>query len=258
MNKYCMPAGMEDITLGKRHHDGTYTLDHVAIADLRDVCSFAGHHLTMSAMDKSGKPVRVSIFDGVENFTIVLDAEDAKTLRSFWDHLIDSLSLVEKPTRSIDDLIKQLKRLQSAESDRLRCFLSYRFTAEIEVLALTIQRFLSLLDVDVITGSAYEPRRISDKVLDKLAGPLDFVILLICKDGESLWTRDEIATARQRDVAVVPIVESGAHFEPGIFGDIEYIEFAPSHIGDAFLKLLEAVNFFKRQRASKSAETTEN
>lgn len=106
------------------------------------------------------------------------------------------------------------------------------------------------MDVKVTTGRSYEPRRISDKVLDKLAGPVDFVILLLCQ-GESLWTRDEIVTARQRGIIVVPIVESGAKFEPGVFGDIEYIEFAQSHIGDSFLKLLEAVTFIRLQNESK-------
>jgi hypothetical protein len=115
------------------------------------------------------------------------------------------------------------------------------------MIALPIQRFLALLDVEVITGMAYEPRRISDKVRDRLAERLDFVILLVCESGESPWTRDEIATARERDIAIVPIVQSGASFESGMFGDIEQIPFAAGHVGDVFLKLLEAVNFLRRR-----------
>ena len=60
----------------------------------------------------------------------------------------------------------------------------------------------------------------------------------------SFWTRDEIATARQRDIAIVPIVEAGAHFEQGIFGDIEYIEFAPSHIG----RVVQRPEFYSSRR----------
>ena len=138
----------------------------------------------------------------------------------------------------------------------LRCFLSYRFAPETEILSLNLQRFLALLDVEVVTGTSYEPRRISDKVVDRLAGPLDFLILLISKGGESLWTRDEIATANQRGLAIIPIVESGAEFEPGIFGDIETIPFETGHIGDAFLKLLEAINFLRRQRIQLNQKET--
>lgn len=50
-----------------------------------------------------------------------------------------------------------------------RCFLSHRFYPHSEAAAAKIQRFLGLLNVEVVTGLGYEPRRISEKVTDRLA-----------------------------------------------------------------------------------------
>jgi len=85
-----------------------------------------------------------------------------------------------------------------------------------------IQQFLALLDVKVASGASYEPRRVSDKVLSKLSESLDFIVVLISGTGESMWTRDEIASVIGRGVAVIPIVEEGANFAPGLFGDLEH------------------------------------
>lgn len=131
---------------------------------------------------------------------------------------------------------------------RLRAFIAHRFAPENEAAALALQRFLDLLNVEVLTGRSYEPRSVSEKVSDRLAG-LDFLVLIVGLDGESLWTRDEIATARAGGVYVVPLVAEGALFAGGLFGDLEYISYSPGHIGDAFLSVLEAVVFVRRARS---------
>jgi hypothetical protein len=69
-------------------------------------------------------------------------------------------------------------------------------------------------------------------VLSKLREPLDFIVLLITKHGESTWTRDEIGIAIHKGIALVPLVEKGSSLQPGLFADIEYIEFESGHIGD--------------------------
>jgi hypothetical protein len=131
---------------------------------------------------------------------------------------------------------------------RLRAFLSYRFgTPDTESAAETIRRFLDLLNVEVVTGRGYEPRALHEKVGDRLVG-LDLAVVLVGTDGESLWTRDEIATARSAGAFVIPIVATGATFALGLFGDLEYIPFAPGHIGDALISLLEGVAYIRRIR----------
>lgn len=130
---------------------------------------------------------------------------------------------------------------------RLRAFISYRFGhADNETAANLVQRFLELENVEVLTGRSYEPRPIHEKVLDRLSG-VDFLVLLIGFDGESMWTRDEIATARAGGVAVVPIVTEGSTFEPGLFGNLEYITVVSGHVADAFLPLLEAMIYLRRR-----------
>ena len=44
----------------------------------------------------------------------------------------------------------------------------------------------------------------------------------------------------------------GAKFESGLFADIEYVEFVAGHVGDAFLKLLQAVHFVREQKQVKA------
>jgi hypothetical protein len=131
---------------------------------------------------------------------------------------------------------------------RLRAFMSYRFgkPASDEV-APYIQRLLELLDIDVITGRSYEPRPLSAKVADRLVG-LDLLVLIVGADGESAWTRDEIAAARAGGTPVVPLVAAGATFERGLFGDLEYIPFDPAHPGDVAIPLIEAVQYVRRTR----------
>jgi hypothetical protein len=154
-------------------------------------------------------------------------------------------------TRRLGPTLKRLDAIEqtmSANSGRLHCFLSYRFNDTNELLALRVQQFLNLLDVEVVTGTTYEPRKVSEKVLSKLHEPLDFIVLLITGDGESMWTRDEIAAAIHRGIPLVPLIEKGATLQQGLFGDNEYVQFEAGHVGDAFLKLLQAVRFVRQRK----------
>jgi len=148
----------------------------------------------------------------------------------------------------ISDRIKALEAAVFAPKRVLRCFLSYRFQPENELTALRVQQFLHLLDVIVLSGAGYEPRRITEKVLARLREPLDFVVVIISSDGQSMWTRDEIAWAITVGVPIIPLVEHGAKFEPGLFGDIEYIAYDTAHISDTFLNLLQAIRFIRDKK----------
>lgn len=133
-------------------------------------------------------------------------------------------------------------------SRQLSCFLSYRFNPKGKALALELSRFLSLLDIKVISGMGYEPRRITEKVTERLKLGHDFLIYLITNDGESMWTRDELVVSYGSGVPVIILVEKGTSFEKGLLGDWEYVEFEGDHIGDAFISILEAIDFLKEQK----------
>jgi hypothetical protein len=137
--------------------------------------------------------------------------------------------------------------LTSRRVDGLQCFVSYRFTGEVRGMLTTLTTFLNLSRVDVLTGAGYEPRSIATKVKEKLdSSALDFVILLISIHGESPWTRDEITRASLRAIPVIPLVEDGAKFEPGLFGDPECIPFSPGRIEETFVKILQAIHFIQQ------------
>lgn len=142
-----------------------------------------------------------------------------------------------------------LERFVAPLRDCLSCFLSYRFAKEVEPLAAKLQKFLALLEIDVATGAAYEPRPIVEKVKDRLGLNHDFVVLVISTHGESMWTRDEIGDAASRGIPVVPLVEEGTKFEGGLFGDLEYIRFAEGRVEETFMQLLEAVKFVRLRKA---------
>jgi hypothetical protein len=67
--------------------------------------------------------------------------------------------------------------------------------------------------------------------------------VLVSSSGEPPWTREDVGRARARGALLIPVVESGSPYVPGPFGDVDCIGFAPGHVGDAFLRLLEAVRF---------------
>ena len=71
---------------------------------------------------------------------------------------------------------------------------------------------------------------------------------LITKDGESTWTRDELAVAFGEGDPVIILLECGAEIGKGLLGDWEYIEFEGDHIGDTFIAILEALDYMKDQK----------
>jgi hypothetical protein len=164
-----------------------------------------------------------------------------------------------RPTKAYDfELIEQrLKMLENKiklPENKLSCFLSYRFNKRSKAIALELTRFLELLGVNVISGAGYEPRRVNEKVTARLNQPLDFLIYLITEDGESTWTRDELAYALGKGYALIIVVESGIKIDQGLMGNWEYLEYDADHISDAFVGILEALRYIKREKRATQAE----
>lgn len=148
---------------------------------------------------------------------------------------------------SLERRVDAVQRVQE-ESIRIRAFVSFRFNDSDSALARDIERFLSLNNVEVVTGHSYEPRRVEDKVRSRLTG-VDFVVYLLTSTGDSAWVRDEIASAHASDVPVIPLVEEGVGFDQGLFGNVEWIRFGVGHIGDVWIKLTEALKYVRAERA---------
>jgi hypothetical protein len=258
------------VSLTERLPDGTRVTrvmtEGLSSADIDLVCDLRGGEITTHFRCPDDTYASIMLSGELEVMTVAASCESATDLAQIFEILQTELSLtaaefpLEAVQRSLGaaeeaepvrwaDILARVSALEEtvfAQSRRMRGFLSYRFTPTTEALLSPLKEFFALLNVDVVTGGNYEPRRISDKVLDRLRGPLDLIVLLVTRDGESFWTRDEIVAGHLRGIAVIPIVEEGVEFTQGIFGDLEYIPFAPGHIGDAFLKLLEAVKYIRQ------------
>lgn len=234
--------------------------------ELAQVCDISKHYIDVSIRTSSGDYRSFSLkgSDGL----IVGDvwADTVEGMKEIFDLLTSGLTLEEAsdeiiakkrgPTlKDVSERLAVIERFVLEPNRMLRCFLSYRFTSENEVPARKLHQFLVLLGIDVVTGDTYEPQPISQKVMERLKGDLDFIILLVCQDGESLWTRDEIATAKHKMIPLIPIVEEGVEFSSGLFGDLEYVPYSKGHIGDSFLKVLEAIKFVRHRRVPISSQS---
>jgi hypothetical protein len=248
--------------------DGTEAMEKRAPTDLDEICDLDGYHIWGSFHTSDGTWFSLNLVGASPGLRVEVYTDDAARLSETFDHLATHLSLTESEPPDEDatesERVEQelgelalrvgaIEALMSRITPTLRCFLSYRFGDPNELVALKVQRFLTLLGVEVITGQGYEPRSLSEKLSARLEDSVDFLVLLVQADGESPWTRDEIVTARARGAPVIPLVEEGAAFSPAIFGDLEYVTYASGHIGDTFLALTEAVIYIRSERKVEDA-----
>jgi len=148
----------------------------------------------------------------------------------------------------LGSLLSQVGPTQQAVEKPLQCFLAYRFTDQSERYATEVREFLELLDIDVISGGRFEPRSVSEKIKELLSEDLDFGVLIVSDEGESMWTRDEVNSLWSQGKKVIVLVEEGTQFTQGLQGDLEWIPFPQGHISDAFSRLVEGTKFIQSTR----------
>ena len=134
--------------------------------------------------------------------------------------------------------------LEMKEKMAKKCFLSFRFTDRSMEYAETVKRFLSLSEIEVITGMEFEPQSVSKKISERLAA-VDFGVAIISNEDQSMWTRDEVVSLNEAGKSVIFLVEQGADFSEGIFGDIEVIWFPENSISETFIKILEGIKYIE-------------
>lgn len=180
------------------------------------------------------------------------------SIQSIMDKLEGQLKLIEmleKPQRKHGHAHlegkAETKEATSANSEIAKsasCFLSYRFNARVKFLAPELSRFLTLLDIKVVSGLGSEQRRAAGKASGHPKSGYDFFIYLITSDDEGTWNKDELASVYGEGVPVIMLVEKGSKTGKELLGGREYIEFDANHIGDTFIAILEAINFMKDQK----------
>jgi hypothetical protein len=266
-----------EITVFKDLADGTSHQRTVKIEEIATVCDLRtdARSLLVSLYRKEsmGRHGHI-IFRSYENgfFDLEFSSDDPVSLSTLISKTEEILLLTGAPSReererlagqppvkeqlaTLSQRVTALEQAAAAGASRPVAFLSFRFHEKSTRYATAVRQYLELLDVKVITGEGYEPRPTSEKVRQKLSAGIDMVVMIQTAEESSGWIRDEIAAAQQPNVFLIPLIERGTKFDAGIYADHEYIEFAPDHIGDSFLKLLEAVIFVRRNRRSRTAES---
>jgi hypothetical protein len=254
--------------------DGTTKMEHdLPLTALDDICDLAHENQTIRVEFVVEFPTLKGIFKSRSRITLQtfldrlsadVDANEPEELDALFSALENALALSrwqrkpESEDSEEDDPIKRMGNLLADITDRVKqlentssrqsitCFLSYQFSGISRDYGRLVKEFLEeLSDIRVVTGEGYEPRTIQDKVRSRLAG-IDVVVLIEVAERRSVWTRDEIARTQTPGVFFIPLVEKGAAFEPGIYGEHEHISFAQGHVSDAFLGLLQGINYVRR------------
>ena len=195
----------------------------------------------------------------LDNFVVNFNVDSLEEANIVFKIIENGLSVhvLEKKENTKSNISEEVNKLEERMSiiekkyqhnKRLKCFISFRFNERVEKYVFKLTRFLELLDIEVITGIDYQPKKVSDKVSNKLNDDIDFIVYLVTSEGESFWCRDELSTSYGKSRHIIPIVENGTSLANGILSDWEYISFDSEHIGDVFLRLLEGVKFIKKEK----------
>jgi hypothetical protein len=244
------------ISVSRRLPDGTTSDDSTNFGGIETLCEIGGEVDSVSLRPGNkgffkGGTRHVLLLYHRKRFIVVVAGENPADLTKGFDILERELELtaftgerrsVASDLRALFKRVEVLEEAVAPDKRKLTFFVSYRFDGGLaEQYGREIETFLTRLGVSVITGKAYEPSRISDKVKRRIHRGTDALVVIIDADATSEFCRDELTRAATLDVAVIPIKEKGAAFDPGIHADIEYIPFDRGHVSDAFLKLLEGV-----------------
>ena len=155
--------------------------------------------------------------------------------------------LIWKVYDRIDEISKRTVISEAKESNKLRCFVSFRFDDHSKALAFELREFMELVGLEFVSGLGYEPRSISEKVLERLSGPLDLFIILFSESGDSSWLNQEIGVARARKLPILVLKEEGINVDSGMLGDTEYLVFPRGNISKSFVGVLQALSYLKEK-----------
>jgi len=168
------------------------------------------------------------------------DASEENIYKLLWN-VYDDIQSIKAEILSLNQKIID-------EKSKLSTFVSFRFDDHSKSLAFELREFLDKVNVNFISGIGYEPRSVSEKVLEKLSSPLDLFIIIYSTTGESAWLHQEIGVAKGRNLPIIILVEEGADWNKGLLADNEYIEFQKGVISQSFIRLLEGISFLKQAK----------
>lgn len=158
--------------------------------------------------------------------------------------------LLWKVYDQVDEISKRQEIAEARVSKVMRCFVSFRFDDHSKALAFELREFMELVGLEFVSGLGFEPRSISEKVLERLSGPLDIFVILFSESGDSSWLNQEIGVARARKLPILVLKEDGADVSVGMLGDTEYLVFPKGNISKVFVGILQALSYLKEKDKS--------
>jgi hypothetical protein len=159
----------------------------------------------------------------------------------------DIISLLWKLYDRTETILEQFETSEGKPRKRLKCFVSFRFDDHSKALGFELREFLELIGVEFVSGLGYEPRAISEKVLDRLTGELDIFIVIHSSTGDSAWLNQEIGIAKGRKLPILILREETSETDLGMLEGAEYLLFPDNNISKAFVGILQALNFIKKE-----------
>lgn len=154
--------------------------------------------------------------------------------------------LLWKVYDQVDGITKNLEIVEVKYSKKMRCFVSFRFDDHSKALAFELREFMELVGLEFVSGLGFEPRSISEKVLERLSATLDIFVILFSASGDSSWLNQEIGVAKARNLPILVLKEDGSDVNSGMLGDTECLIFPKGNINKAFVGVLQALSYLKK------------
>lgn len=279
MDEMNIPEDAIAITGTYKNRSGEAVTKEISLTDLSAIRDFEGQISGISMayptdlIKSRNKDNTISFSDYEGAIMLSVSSDNFPAIQNIMDKIEEQLKLteiLEKPQRktasklapfegnvpieeSAPVLVNRRQEIYKSSS----CFLSYRFHARAKSYAPELSRFLTLIDIKVISGVGYERRRVAGKASGRQKSNYDFFIYLITQEDESTWTKDELTSAYDEGVPVIILLEKGVNIGREIIGSHEYVEFDGDHIGDTFIAILEAINFMRDQGAIASNQQSD-
>ncbi len=121
-----------------------------------------------------------------------------------------------------------------------KCFVAYRFNDQGEGLATKLRRFLELLGFNVVTGRAFAPPSVSEKVKARMTEQA-IVFAILTTGDDKTWIVQESMLGGVSGKPLFLLKEQAYEHNGGLLADHEYITFAALHIEATFVQVLEGL-----------------
>lgn len=119
-------------------------------------------------------------------------------------------------------------------------FIAHRFDSCGIECADKIARFLELLGFSVLTGRAYSPQSISDKVRSRMEKQ-SLVFVILTTGTDDTWLIQESMLGKMKGKPLIIVKENLFDFTGGLLADQEYIPFVLPNIETTFIPILEGL-----------------